>query len=478
LNNYQFFLNKLYIWDFDYTLAQGLDPENSSHILYSLCGGHPPFLAHHVDLYRNHLNISCNVLHDGDLLTEVQYQEKFVDINANIDPNENIICHFYIEADDIRKAANVAAGESSVGTWTEISTMKKRIENLAAKVFYIDGNNIKIAYPIDMFVDNSIPQLLSDVSGNILGMKEVDNLRLNRIDLPDDYVDTFKGPAFGMKGIRKLLGTEKSGRPHVGTIVKPKIGLNPEETGQVAYEAYYGGCDFVKDDENLTDQRFCPFEERTIKVLEALDKASEETGEKKAYAPNVTGPNMIENAQFVKDHGGTCAMIDIIAAGYYALQELRDADFGLFLHGHRAMHAAITRNPLHGVSMGVLAILSRLGGVDQLHIGTAIGKMEGDREEVLFNKEQLERPLSKMTTTFAVCSGGLHPGHVDELMDIMGKNIVIQAGGGIHGHPDGTIEGARALRQAVDAKMKGVDPREYSKDHIQLRKALDLWGPK
>jgi len=409
-------------------------------------------------------------------LTKVHYQDKFVDTEADIDPDNYLICHFYIEADDVRKAANIAAGESSVGTWTEISTMKKRIENLAARVFHIDGNNVKIAYPIDMFVDNSIPQLLSDVTGNILGMKEVDNLRLNKLDLPDEYIDTFKGPAFGMEGVRKLLGTDKSGRPHVGTIVKPKIGLNPEETGKVAYEAYYGGCDFVKDDENLTDQRFCPFEDRIIKVLDALDKASEETGEKKAYAPNVTGPDMIEKAQFVKDHGGTCAMIDIIAAGYYALQELRDADLGLFLHGHRAMHAAITRNPRHGVSMGVLALLSRLGGIDQLHIGTVIGKMEGDKEEVLFNKEQLERPMSKMKTVFAVCSGGLHPGHVDKLMGLMGNDIVIQAGGGIHGHPDGTIEGAKALRQAVDAKMKGIGAKEYSDQHIQLKKALDLWG--
>lgn len=409
-------------------------------------------------------------------MTKVHYQDKFVDTEADIDPDNYLICHFYIEADDVRKAANIAAGESSVGTWTEISTMKKRIENLAARVFHIDGNNVKIAYPIDMFVDNSIPQLLSDVTGNILGMKEVDNLRLNKLDLPDEYIDTFKGPAFGMEGVRKLLGTDKSGRPHVGTIVKPKIGLNPEETGKVAYEAYYGGCDFVKDDENLTDQRFCPFEDRIIKVLDALDKASEETGEKKAYAPNVTGPDMIEKAQFVKDHGGTCAMIDIIAAGYYALQELRDADLGLFLHGHRAMHAAITRNPRHGVSMGVLALLSRLGGIDQLHIGTVIGKMEGDKEEVLFNKEQLERPMSKMKTVFAVCSGGLHPGHVDKLMGLMGNDIVIQAGGGIHGHPDGTIEGAKALRQAVDAKMKGIGAKEYSDQHIQLKKALDLWG--
>lgn len=410
------------------------------------------------------------------MVTEIDYEEKFIDVHSEIDESKYLLCHFYIEADNVRHAANVAAGESSVGTWTPISTMKDRIDRLAAKVVSIKGNNITIAYPIDMFVDNSIPQLLSDVTGNILGMKEVDNLRVNAIDLPDDYVKTFKGPAFGMKGVRKLLGTEKSGRPHVGTIVKPKIGLNPKETAKVAYESYYGGCDLVKDDENLTDQRFCPFEDRIVNVLEALDRAQEETGEKKAYAANVTGPKMLEQAQFVKDHGGNCVMLDIIAAGYYALQELRDADMGMFIHAHRAMHAAITRNPVHGVSMGVLALLARLGGADQLHIGTVIGKMEGGKKEVLNNKEQLERPLGPVVPTFAVCSGGLHPGHVPDLVSIMGTDIVIQAGGGIHGHPDGTVEGARALRQAVDATMKNIPLNEYAKEHEQLAKALELWN--
>ncbi len=414
--------------------------------------------------------------HFGDIVTTIQYQDKFIDLESPVDPDSYVMCHFYLEAEDVRRAANIAAGESSVGTWTQIHTMKRRIEALAAKVTNISGNNITIAYPLEMFVDNSVPQILSDVAGNILGMKEVDNLRLNRIDFPDAYLKTFKGPAYGMKGVRKLIGTDTSGRPHVGTIVKPKIGLDPKETAKVAYEAYYGGCDFVKDDENLTDQRFCPFEERVVRVLDALDKAQEETGEKKAYAANVTGPKMIEQAQFVKDHGGNCAMIDIIAAGYYALQQLRDADLGLFLHGHRAMHAAITRNPRHGVSMGVLALLSRMAGIDQLHIGTAIGKMEGDTEEVLDNKEQLDRPLAGHAESFSVCSGGLHPGHVATLVDIIGKDIVIQAGGGIHGHPDGTIAGARALRQAVDAAMEGIPTPKYAKSHQELRKALELWG--
>jgi ribulose-bisphosphate carboxylase large chain len=410
------------------------------------------------------------------MMTTIEYQDKFVDLDGSYDPEEYVMCHFHIEADDVRRAANIAAGESSVGTWTTIHTMKKRIEALAAKVTHLSGTSMVIAYPIDMFVSNSIPQVLSDVSGNILGMKEVHNLRLNRIDFPDAYVKTFKGPAFGMKGVRKLLGTAASGRPHVGTIVKPKIGLDPKETAAVAYDAYYGGCDFVKDDENLTDQRFCPFEDRVVHVLEALDRAQEETGEKKAYAANVTGPKMMEHAQFVKDHGGTCAMIDIIAAGYYALQELRDADLGLFLHGHRAMHAAITRNPVHGVSMGVLALLSRMGGVDQLHIGTVVGKMEGSQEEVLDNREQLRRPLAGMKEPFAVCSGGLHPGQVETLVGIIGKDLVIQAGGGIHGHPDGTVAGSTALRQAVDAAVEGIPAATYAETHEELAKALALWG--
>jgi len=168
-------------------------------------------------------------------------------------------------------------------------------------------------------------------------------------------------------------------------------------------------------------------------------------------------------------------MIDILTTGWSSLQAMRDLDLKLLIHAHRAGHAAFTRSHRHGINMVVLAKVARLIGVDQLHVGTAVGKMAETREEVLMNKEACVEPLYGIKPVLPIASGGLHPGMVPKLVEIFGKDTVIQAGGGIHGHPDGTVDGATALRQAVDAAMKGIPLKEYSKDHPALEKALEKW---
>lgn len=396
-------------------------------------------------------------------------------IGEEIDPEKYIITEFYFESQlPNEEAAEQIAAESSIGTWTEVQTMKEEIkEKLAARVFKIENNVMFIAYPLEMFEAN-IPQLLADIAGNILGIKYVDNIRLVDVKFPSSYIKLFKGPQFGIEGIRKLLKIKE--RPLVGTIIKPKIGLSADDHARVAYEAWIGGIDFVKDDENLTNQSFNPFKERVEKTLKTLDKAERKTGEKKNYAPNITAPynEMVERAQFVKDHGGKCVMIDIITCGFSALQSFGKENFPMLIHGHRAMHGAITRNPKQGVHMSVLAQLARFCGVDQLHIGTSVGKMEGDEEEVLKNVEACTYQCA-LKPTFPVCSGGLYAGHIPTLITTLGKNIIIQAGGGVHGHPKGTIAGATSMRQAVEAVMEGTSLEEYAETHEELKLALEKW---
>ncbi len=397
------------------------------------------------------------------------------------DPDEFVIAHFLFEAQDKANAAQAIAAESSVGTWTELSTMKPRIRNrLAAKVFKLDAKAglVSIAYPLEIFEPSNIPQFLSDVAGNIFGMKEVESLRLVDFSIPKKYAKGFKGPAIGMAGIRRMIGTAKSGRPHFGTIVKPKIGLNPKENAKVAYEAWAGGCDFVKDDENLASQRFCPFEERVVRALDAKDRAESETGERKMYAPNITAETneMLRRADFVKKHGGNCIMVDIITAGFAALQTVRNANIGLPIHAHRAMYAAFARNPKHGIGMLPLARLARLIGVDQLHTGAIVGKMDAPKKEVLEINGEMTRAWLGLRPVFPVASGGIDPTRVPRLLDIAGTDLVINAGGGIHGHPRGTRAGAAALRQAFEAWHEGVPMEEYAAKHRELREALQKWG--
>ena len=400
----------------------------------------------------------------------------FVDLKY--EPKEtDVICTFYVEPEGIsmKEAAGGVAAESSIGTWTELTTVKPYVKKLAAYVFSIEENIVKIAYPIELFESGNMPNILSSVSGNVFGLRALKNLRLNDIHIPSKIVKSFKGPKFGIAGIRKLLKVYD--RPFVGTIIKPKLGLKTNDHARVAYEAWVGGCDIVKDDENLSSQKFNPFEGRVVKTLDSRDKAEEETGEKKVYMANITAETeeMLRRAEYVLDHGGEYVMVDILTCGFSTLQTLRERDFKLVIHAHRAGHAAFTKNPKHGISMQVIAKVARIIGVDQLHVGTVVGKMFETREEVVENIEALKMDWDWLKPVLPVASGGLHPRLIPALIDFFGKDFVIQAGGGIHGHKNGTAAGATAMRQAVDATLKGITLGEYAKKHKDLETALQIW---
>jgi ribulose-bisphosphate carboxylase large chain len=405
---------------------------------------------------------------------------------------EDLICLFRVgpaSKISIREAADHIAAESSIGTWTDVETMKPKIKELGAKVFEIKGKYVKIAYPLDLFEPGNMPQILSSIAGNIFGMRIVKNLRLEDVEWPEKIIKSFRGPLYGIQGIRKLLKIPK--RPLCGTIIKPKLGLNEEEHAKVAYDAWIGGIDIIKDDENLSNQSFNRFTKRVEETLRMRDKAEKETGERKMYMPNISAETdtMLERANFVKDAGGEYAMVDMLTVGWSALQNLRNAneDLKLVLHAHRAGHAAFTRNKNHGISMVVIGDVARLIGVDQLHIGTVIGKMEGIKKEILATEDEIEDKIVGRSSyslaedwldikpVFAVCSGGLHPGLVPYLVKTLGNDIIIQAGGGIHGHRLGTTAGAVAMRQAIDATLNNITLKEYSKNHKELNIALKQW---
>jgi ribulose-bisphosphate carboxylase large chain len=303
----------------------------------------------------------------------------------------------------------------------------------------------------------------------------VDNLRLEDIDFPKGMVKSFKGPEVGLDELRKITGIK--GRPILGTIYKPKLGLNPKEMETLAYRVYSAGLDYTKDDENLTSMEFNRFEDRVSRVLGAADKIKSEQGRTVVYAANITAPSheMLRRAQFVKDHGGKCIMIDIMTAGWSGLQYIREQNLGMIIHAHRAMHAAMTRNPKHGISMLAIAKAARLCGVTALHAGTVVGKMEGPKEEVEEIDKFLKSDFYGIKKVMPIASGGLHPRLVPELLKILGNDLVITFGGGLWGHPGGPESGVRAIRQSVDAFMQKAPLEQYAKTHKELAEALREW---
>jgi ribulose-bisphosphate carboxylase large chain len=415
--------------------------------------------------------------------------EDFLDLKYN-PLNDDLICLFKIKPAkgfSVEKVAIRVAAESSNGTWTDLK-VPDHITRLCAKVYSISGDYVKIAYPNDLFEEGNMPQILSSIAGNVFGMKALEGLRLVDVKWPLNILNSFKGPRFGVKGIRKILKVKS--RPITATVPKPKVGYYAEEHAQQGYEIWTGGVDLLKDDENLSNQKFNKFKERLQLCMKMRDKAEGETGDRKSYLVNITAEveEMKRRAQLVKDYNNEYVMVDIFTTGWSSVQTIRDIcdELELAIHAHRAFHAAFDRNPDHGISMKVLAEIARMQGVDQLHIG-GLGKLAGGRAEVKYNYikcykdsngddfEMLEQNWHGLKPVLGVCSGGLHPGIIHRLMELLSTDIVVQAGGGVLGHPNGTRSGAKALRQAIDAYMKGISVQEYAKEHQELAEALNLF---
>jgi len=407
-------------------------------------------------------------------------------------PNENtdLVCEYYVEPKKIslEKAAQKIASESGIGSWADIKTLtKKHFDELAPKVFYLSKkeNIIQIAYPKELFEAGNISQVMSNVAGNVLGMSAFKSIKLLDINFPSDFIKKYIGPHYGISGIRKILCIEN--RPLLSTVIKPRIGLNEKEYAKIAHDSWLGGCDFVIDDEGLTSLANNAFDKRVKYVFRTKKQVEKMTGDKKAYIPNVSAPysEMLRRARIVVKSGGKFVMINMMTVGFSAVQELRRLDLRVVLYGHKTMHAALTQGD-NGISMLVIAKIARLIGFDMFNVG---GEVDRKKSSVVIGEEIEERIVSKnifqhrlqedwlnLKPIMAVCSGGIHPGKVRKLMHALGKDIMIQGGGAVHAHPGGTIAGAEAMKQAIDAEMLGILPEVYAKSHPELDTALKEWN--
>lgn len=384
-----------------------------------------------------------------------------------------LIAKYHLETDlPINKAAEAIAAEQSTGTWTEVEGADNP---LAARVICANGNLIEIGFPEELFEPGNIPQYLSVIAGNLFGLGALNKVRLLDAVFPEKLVRAHRGPTVGIEDVRRILGVFD--RPLVGTIVKPKVGLDPLGTAKVAADAVRGGLDLIKDDETLTDQSFCPMLPRVEAVMSALDKVEKETGKKAFYAVNVTtgADQILERAEQALDHGANMVMVDVLTAGFSALEVL-SRNVHVPVHVHRTMHGAMTRDKGHGISMVVISKLVRLAGGTNLHTGSYVGKMASETEENDLCKEALREEWHGLKKVFPVASGGIYPAKVHANLDGYGVDCIVQAGGGVHGHPGGTEDGARAMVQATESWTKHIPLAEYAKDHKELEAALNFWG--
>jgi ribulose-bisphosphate carboxylase large chain len=411
------------------------------------------------------------------------------------------------------EAGAAVAGESSTATWTVVWTDRlTAYDHYQAKCYRVDpvpgsdGQYIAyIAYDIDLFEEGSIANLTSSIIGNVFGFKALKALRLEDMRIPPHYAKTFQGPPHGIVMEREYLN--KFGRPLLGATTKPKLGLSARNYGRVVYEALRGGLDFTKDDENINSQPFMRWRDRFLFCMEAVNRAEGATGEVKGHYLNVTAGTMeamYERAEFAKEIGSIVVMVDL-TIGYTALTSMSHwaRRNGVLLHLHRAGHGTFTRQKTHGVSFRVLAKWCRLLGVDHIHAGTVVGKLEGDPNMIqgyydtlrldkvpanLLQGLYFDQEWASMPGVMPVASGGIHAGQMHQLLDYLGEDVILQFGGGTIGHPMGISAGASANRVALEAMIKarnegrdivGEGPeilRDAARRCTPLQVALDTWG--
>lgn len=433
----------------------------------------------------------------------------------------DVICLFRItpqEGVDAEEAAAAVAGESSTATWTVVWTDRlTACDSYRAKAYRVEpvpntgpGTAIDqqyfayVSYDLILFEEGSIANLTASLIGNVFSFKPLKACRLEDIRLPVAYIKTFKGPPTGIIVERERL--DKYGRPLLGATMKPKLGLSGRNYGRVVYEGLTGGLDFTKDDENINSQPFMHWRDRFLFCMEAVNKAGANSGEVKGHYLNVTAAtmeDMYERAEMAKQLGSVVIMIDLVV-GWTAIQSMANwcRKNDMILHMHRAGHGTYTRQKNHGVSFRVIAKWLRLAGVDHLHAGTAVGKLEGDPNTVQgyynvcregFTKQDLQRGIffdqdwADLRRVMPVASGGIHAGQMHQLLDLFGDDVVLQFGGGTIGHPGGIQAGAIANRVALETMVKARNEgRDIANEGPEilldaakwctpLRQALDTW---
>lgn len=396
---------------------------------------------------------------------------------------EALIATYYLQSEsepDLYDWVKLVAADQSAGTWTHVEgETPEVIEKYGAKVIGIypmvqeRACVARIAFPLSNF-PFYMPIILSTVAGNVLGQA---GIRLLDIEFPPSVLAELSGPLLGIEGIRKQLGVW--GRPLVGAILKPCIGVPPEVSASGAAKAAQGGVDVIKDDELLSDPAYSPMLKRLQAVMQCLRDIGKENSV--LYAVNITGENVFDRARRAIDAGANAVMVNYQALGWGAVEDLvrrlKREKLSISIFGHCAGMGAYYRSHTNGISTALcLGKLPRLIGIDMALVYPDSGRFGIETNELVETHSALTSPLGNIKPAFTTVAGGIHPGTVETLINLLGHDTLLMAGGGIYGHPMGPTAGAIAIRQAIEAAMAGVSVKESAGSCAELAAALNYWG--
>ena len=413
---------------------------------------------------------------------------------------EKITATYYIETPYApEKAAMVLAGEQSSGTFVavpgETEELKQRFAARVESVQFLETVSepaipgatskerkyhraiVKVAWSIENFGHN-LPVMVSTLQGNLYEITQFTGLKLMDIELPASFREEYKGPAFGIDGCRKL--TDVYERPLIGTIIKPSIGLSPEQTADIVKTLAEAGIDFIKDDELLSSSANSDFNDRVDAVMKVINEHVDKTGKKVMYAFNISGEvdEMLQRYEKIINSGGNCAMLSINSVGLSATKKICDQR-QLAIHGHRNGWGMLTRHPLLGIHFKAYQKLWRLVGVDQLHVNGIQNKFWESDDSVVASIEACLAKMYDHKTVMPVVSSGQWGGQAFETWRrTKTVDLLYMAGGGIMAHPMGAAAGVTALQQAWKAAVEGMSLEEAAKQYKEFGKSVEKFGSK
>jgi 3-oxoisoapionate-4-phosphate decarboxylase len=331
-----------------------------------------------------------------------------------------------------------------------------------------------IDFPLDA-IGTDLAALMTIAIGGVYSIKGFTGIRVAGLKLPDAYRGAHPGPQFGVAGSRKLAGV--SGRPIIGTIIKPALGLRPRETADLVRNLIASGVDFIKDDEKLMSPAYSPLAGRVKAIMPMILEREQKTGKKVMYAFGISHADpdeMMRNHDLVLEAGGNCAVVNINSIGFGGMAFLRKRS-GLVLHAHRNGWDILTRHPGLGMDFSVYQQFWRLLGVDQFQInGIGVKYWEPDGSFVR-SFEAVSKPIfSAADCALPVAGSGQWGGQAPETYARTGRTLDLMylCGGGIVGHPGGAAAGVRAVTQAWEAAVAGIPLEAYAKDHSELAASI------
>ena len=413
---------------------------------------------------------------------------------------ERLTATYYVETPlPVAKAAASLAGEQSSGTFVEVpgetAELKQRYAARVEKIVELETVSapaiptgrpapagasyrraeVTVSWSVENFGIN-LPTIVSTIQGNLYELAQFSGLKLIDIDLPPSFAEHFRGPKFGVAGCRRLAGVE--GRPLIGTIIKPSIGLTIEQTAVLVKTLIEAGIDFLKDDELMANPPHSPFDERVDAIMRVINAHADRTGKKAMYAFNISDEldAMQRHYDKVVASGGTCTMISLNSVGLVATKKLCDRG-QLAIHGHRNGWGMLNRHPLLGIEFSAYQKLWRLAGVDQLHVNGIANKFWESDDSVVRSIDACRKPLLGGMSVLPVVSSGQWGGQAPETYRrTQTVDLLYMAGGGIMAHPDGPAAGVHALRKWWEAAVEGLTPEAAARKYPELAKSVSKFG--